>query len=101
MLSVVSEQTSRPTTEAERLTGLPPSAKLVAKTLEYEGRLTQSQLADQTRLPKRTVRYALGELRDRNLVTSSVYFADARKRLYELSTPEHEDAAADAHAPSD
>lgn len=69
------------------LRDVPPSAKLVAKTLEYEGELTQGQLAEQTRLPRRTVRYALGELEPKGIVTSRIYLGDARKRLYSLAPP--------------
>ena len=46
----------------EAVRDLPPSAKLVAKVLEYNDTLTQSQLADETLLPPRTVRYALNRL---------------------------------------
>jgi len=64
---------------------LPPSAKLVAKVLEYNDTLTQSQLADETMLPPRTVRYALSRLEDAGVVTSRFSFADARKRIYTLT----------------
>lgn len=70
----------------EYLADAPPSAKLVYKTLEYEGELTQSQLVDETLLSARTVRYALTELQDRDVVREEIYFADARKRLYSLET---------------
>ncbi|WP_436931904.1 MarR family transcriptional regulator [Halosimplex halobium] len=63
---------------------LPPSAKLVAKTLEYNDALTQSQLAEETLLPPRTVRYALNRLEDVGVVSSRFSFADARKRIYTL-----------------
>ena len=63
---------------------LPPSAKLVAKVLEYNDTLTQSELADETLLPPRTVRYALTRLDDEGVVDSRFSFADARKRLYSL-----------------
>ncbi|MDX1744892.1 MAG: winged helix-turn-helix transcriptional regulator [Halobacteriales archaeon] len=69
----------------EALTDLPPSAKLVAKVLEYEHTLTQSQLAEETLLPPRTVRYALSRLEDHDIVESRFSFTDARKRLYSLS----------------
>jgi len=64
---------------------LPPSAKLVAKVLEYNDTLTQSQLAEETMLPPRTVRYALSRLEDAGVVTSRFSFADARKRIYTLT----------------
>ena len=69
----------------EPVRDLPPSAKLVAKVLEYNDTLTQSQLADETMLPPRTVRYALSRLEDAGVVTSRFSFADARKRIYTLS----------------
>ncbi|GAA0659624.1 MULTISPECIES: MarR family transcriptional regulator [Salarchaeum] len=68
----------------ERVRDLPPSAKLVAKVLEYEDTLTQSEIADETLLPARTVRYALTRLEDEGLVDSRFSFTDARKRLYSL-----------------
>ena len=63
---------------------LPPSAKLVAKVLEYEETLTQSQLTEETLLPPRTVRYALSRLEEAGAVDSRFSFSDARKRLYTL-----------------
>jgi len=82
------------TGEESRLTGenateaireLPPSAKLVAKVLEYNDTLTQSQIAEESLLPDRTVRYALNRLDDEGLVDSRFSFSDARKRLYTLN----------------
>jgi DNA-binding MarR family transcriptional regulator len=67
---------------------LPPSAKLVAKVLEYNDTLTQSQLAEETLLPPRTVRYALNRLEDQGAVDSRFSFSDARKRLYTLAIEE-------------
>ena len=69
----------------EAVRDLPPSAKLVAKTLEHDGRLTQSQLADETLLPTRTVRYALSRLEECGAVESRFSFNDARKRVYTLA----------------
>lgn len=63
---------------------LPPSAKLVAKVLEYNGGLTQQQLSDETLLPARTVRYALTRLEEVDVVDSRFSFTDARKRIYTL-----------------
>lgn len=68
----------------ETLRDLPPSAKLVLKVLEYHDTLTQSELASETLLPPRTVRYALARLEDADVVESRFSFADARKRLYSL-----------------
>lgn len=69
----------------DTLRELPPSAKLVAKVLEYNGSLTQSQLAEETLLPPRTVRYALTRLEDAGVVGSRFSFSDARKRIYTLT----------------
>ncbi|GGL43795.1 MarR family transcriptional regulator [Halarchaeum sp. CBA1220] len=69
----------------ERVRDLPPSAKLVAKVLEYNDTLTQSELAEETLLPPRTVRYALNRLEEEDVVESRFSFTDARKRLYTLS----------------
>ena len=63
---------------------LPPSAKLVYKTLQYEGAMTQSQLADASLLPQRTVRHALKKLEAADVVEESVYLMDARKSNYRL-----------------
>ncbi|WP_318566760.1 winged helix-turn-helix domain-containing protein [Salinigranum marinum] len=69
----------------EPVRDLPPSAKLVAKVLDYEDTLTQSQIAEETLLPARTVRYALTRLEDAGVVSSRFSFSDARKRLYRLT----------------
>ncbi|WP_336361062.1 MULTISPECIES: MarR family transcriptional regulator [unclassified Haladaptatus] len=68
----------------ERLRELPPSAKLVAKVLEGESPLSQGQLADESLLPDRTVRYALNRLEEVDLVNSRYSFHDARKQVYTL-----------------
>jgi DNA-binding MarR family transcriptional regulator len=80
----MTDQSSPPTDSVATLRKLPPSAKLVAKTLEYEGDLTQSQLAAETLLPARTVRYALTHLEDEQLITSRISLVDARQRVYSL-----------------
>ena len=69
----------------EAIAELPPSAKLVAKVLEYNERLTQGQLAEETMLPPRTVRYALTRLEEIDAVDSRFSFTDARKRVYTLA----------------
>jgi DNA-binding MarR family transcriptional regulator len=76
--------TEHETSEWDAVRDLPPSAKLVAKVLEYNETLTQSQLAEETLLPPRTVRYALSRLEDVGVIDSRFSFADARKRIYTL-----------------
>jgi DNA-binding MarR family transcriptional regulator len=84
-MSVTELEADSPTVGWEALEDLPPSAKLVAKVLEYNDRLTQSQLAEETMLPARTVRYALTRLEEVDAVESRFSFTDARKRVYALS----------------
>jgi DNA-binding MarR family transcriptional regulator len=69
----------------ERLSELPPSAKLVAKVLETEAPLSQGQIAEESLLPDRTVRYALNRLEEEELVGSRYSFQDARKQVYFLN----------------
>jgi DNA-binding GntR family transcriptional regulator len=69
----------------DRLRELPPSAKLVAKVLEGEAPLSQGQLAEESLLPDRTVRYALNRLEESDLVGSRYSFKDARKQVYYLN----------------
>ena len=69
----------------EQLRELPPSAKLVAKVLETDSPLSQGELAEQSLLPDRTVRYALNRLEDAGLADSRYSFRDARKQVYFLS----------------
>ncbi|WP_276256982.1 MarR family transcriptional regulator [Halomontanus rarus] len=66
------------------VTDLPPSAKLVYKVLEYEGAMTQDEIATESRLCPRTVRYALATLEDDGFVTSRVNLRDARQSVYRL-----------------
>ena len=61
---------------------LPPSAKLVAKVLETNHALSQGEIAEETLLPDRTVRYALNRLQEVSLVGSRHSFQDARKQVY-------------------
>ena len=83
-MSVTNNTTTAEAPSGESLRELPPSAKLVLKVLEYNDELTQRQLADETRLPARTVRHALSRLDDIGAVDERISFTDARKRLYSL-----------------
>lgn len=77
--------THRPAPDPEpTIERLPPSAKLVYKTLEYEGPLTQKAIAERSRLPTRTVRDAIRSLEDHDYVDERLYTGDARQRLYVL-----------------
>jgi DNA-binding MarR family transcriptional regulator len=68
----------------DRLRDLPPSAKLVAKILEVDAPQSQGQLAEESLLPDRTVRYALNRLEETSIVESRHSVQDARKQVYKL-----------------
>jgi NAD+ kinase len=70
---------------AEDLLNMPPSSKLLLKTLEYEGIMTQKELATKTLLPDRTVRLALRHLLDKGYVKKKISIRDARQKIYEIS----------------
>ena len=70
---------------AEDLLSMPPSSKLLLKTLEYEGALTRKELAGKTLLPGRTVRLALSNLIRKGYVKKKVSARDARQKIYEIS----------------
>ncbi len=70
---------------AEDLLSMPPSSKLLLKTLEYEGSLTQKDLVKKTLLPDRTVRMALRHLLEKGFVKRKVSIRDARQKIYEIS----------------
>lgn len=94
---MVDEQTDtepRPDHRYERLRALPPSAKLVHFVLDVESPLTQDELHEQTRLPARTVRYALTRLDEAALITKNVSLRDARRHRYSakpVTRPEEPD----------
>ena len=68
----------------ENLEKLPPSAKLVFKTLEANGQMTQKDIIRETILPSRTVRYALNRLKEEKILMEKFYFLDSRQSLYEI-----------------
>jgi NAD+ kinase len=70
---------------AEDLLNMPPSSKLLLKTLEYEGSMTQRELGSKTLLPDRTVRLALRHLLDKGYVKKKISIRDARQKIYEIS----------------
>ncbi|UHQ96407.1 MarR family transcriptional regulator [Natrinema halophilum] len=62
---------------------LPPSAKLVYKVLEYaEHPLTQDEIADETRLSRSTLQYALDRLEKVDAIQSDHDLQDLRKKVY-------------------
>ena len=71
--------------DEHQLADLPPSAKLVFVVLDHEGTLTQKQLVEETRLPARTVRYALNRLTEINAISERMNLRDARQTLYTIT----------------
>jgi NAD+ kinase len=69
---------------AEEMLKMPPSAKLILKTLEYEGALSQKDLVTRTMLPERTIRLSLSHLIGQGYVKKKTSLRDARQRIYEL-----------------
>ena len=69
---------------SEDMLKMPPSAKLILKTLEYEGALSQKDLAVRTMLPERTIRLSLSHLLGQGYVKKKTSLRDARQRIYEL-----------------
>ena len=64
--------------------GFSPSMKLVLNILENHGPLTQKEITKVTRLPTRTVRYALNRLKQEDILEEREYFQDARQCLYQI-----------------
>lgn len=67
---------------------LSPSVKLVFKVLEYKGLMTQKELAAESYLPPRTVRYALSRLKKEGILEERLYYKDARQCLYGVKSPQ-------------
>jgi transcription initiation factor IIE alpha subunit len=67
-----------------RIDSFSPSMKLVLNILENHGPLTQKEIAKETHLPSRTVRYALNRLKDEDVLEKREYFQDARQCLYQI-----------------
>ena len=78
----MSEQSATHDHRHVAMNDLSTSAKLVFKTLENEGGLTQKQLAKETFLGRRTVRSAIRQLEQAGMITSRVNFEDARQDIY-------------------
>jgi len=69
-------------TNIGKLKDLPASAKLVYRILAHEGNMTQKDLIDSSLLPERTIRYALGLLLGKGIITNQPHFRDARQTVY-------------------
>lgn len=70
--------------DPETLRDLPPTARLVYVVLQHEGPLTQSDVVEHSYTCDRTVRDALKDLVDENLITTRASLQDARKTFYDV-----------------
>jgi len=68
-----------------RLKNLPMSVKFVFKIMEYNGLLTQKEIAEESGLPNRTVRYALNIMENEGFIEKRIH-KDARQTLYGLKS---------------
>ena len=69
-----------------KLSGLPPTSKLVLKVLEHEGPLTSPEVSDCSWLSRRTTRSALQRLESAGIVEKRKCLEDARKNWYDLKS---------------
>lgn len=68
----------------EEIDDFPPSMRLVLQCLEDADGLTTSQLAEETGLAERTIRYALTRLDDRDVIGSAYLLSDPQTCEYAL-----------------
>lgn len=59
--------------------GLPPSARQVFETLQLHGPLTHKDLTRVTGMPARTVRYAVGRLKEAGVIGARCNLMDCRQ----------------------
>lgn len=78
----------------EPIANQPPSVKLVLRALFADPPATTDEIARQTWLGIRTIRWALRRLEDEGLVEVEILVGDARWRLY-APTPLAREAAPD------
>ncbi|MBX0296890.1 winged helix-turn-helix transcriptional regulator [Haloarcula nitratireducens] len=90
------QKSNPPDGQSMSVAELPPSSKLVFKILQYEGELTQKQIAEKAILSPRTVRSAVTRLEEADEIVSWTKCGDARKKIYTI-TNETQEKTADAY----
>jgi NAD+ kinase len=80
--SPIAEKMAKKVMLARDLLSMPPSAKLMLKTLEYEGHLSRRDILKKTMLPDRTASLALSILLERGLVKRRSSLRDGREKVY-------------------
>jgi len=63
---------------------LSPATKLVFKVLELNGWMTQKEITKETYLPSRTVKYAMRNLREKDIIVEKLDPDDLRRKYYRL-----------------
>ncbi len=81
--SPTAEKMAKKVMLARDLLSMPPSAKLMLKTLEYEGPLNRRDILNKTLLPDRTASLALSILLERGLVKRKLSLSDGREKVYQ------------------
>lgn len=85
MSTHIADKPQQPGPSAEDIDNLPPSAKLVLQSLHDTDGHTTSELADEADLAERTIRYALAQLDEMNLIKSRYLLSDPQTRKYMLT----------------
>jgi len=70
---------------AEELLSISASAKLILKTLQYEGPLTLKEIGLKTLIPDRTIRQSMNILLKKNLIFKKPFLRDIRKSMYYIT----------------
>lgn len=83
-------KTIREIHKIEKLMKIPPSARLILKSIEYEGPLSQIDIVKKTGLSPRTVRHALSILLRRGMILKKPDVRDLRRSIYYIITKEKE-----------
>lgn len=68
--------------QTEETLEIPPSARLVLHILRERKILDMKKLLRESGLPRRTLMYAIGRLRETGLIDVQVCLNDSRKRYY-------------------
>lgn len=71
-------------TVTKMISNMPPSVKLIYRTLQQRGELTQKEIIDETMLPERTVRHALEKMFKQKILNKKTNLTDARQAMYAL-----------------
>lgn len=59
------------------------SSELILNVLNSRGKLSQKEIANCIKIPKRTIRYNLRQLIGKGLVRESIVWADLRQKQFE------------------